>query len=247
MPRLIVALDRLLPSLLMASGVMLLAAGAFAYAPPIALSQPSTLGGGDPLFSTVPGPRATPIDIGPSTPPGSPTPSGLIVAVATRIRIASLGIDLPVVPGDLAVPGNEDLYPLCDVAMFSPDFVQPGAAGTTYIYAHAQRGMFLPLLRASELNDGAALVGALVEVYTADSQLHLYEITTVKRHATDLSLATSASTEQLVLQTSEGPSGTVPKLQVAAKPVGVIPASQADAHPSAVPRVCRPPVSSPQA
>ena len=104
-----------------------------------------------------------------------------------------MGIDLPVVPGDLEVPGNNGQYPLCDVAMFLPGFVQPGETGTAYIYAHAQRGMFAPLLRASEFRNGDDLIGALVEVYTSNNKLHLYEIYRVKRHATDLSLAQSVS------------------------------------------------------
>ena len=253
MTRLIDALDRLLPSLLMATGVMLLTAGALSYAPSSFGGQPSApaIGGGDPLFSsppsaipapsTTPGASPTPIDIGPSP---TPAPSGSASGprgFASRIRIPSLNIDLPVVAGDLVVPGNEDLYPLCDVAMYMPNFVQPGEPGATYLYAHAQRGMFLPLLRASLVDDGASLVGALVEVYTTTNELHLYEITSVKRHATDLSLATDAgSREQLVLQTSEGPTGTVPKLQVAATPISVVPAAPADAAPSAQPRVCRP-------
>jgi hypothetical protein len=253
MARLIDRLDRLLPPLLMASGVMLLSAGALSYAPSSFGSQPTgtPLGGGDPLFSGVPAPSAsssrgapspTPIDIGPSpTPAPAAGASALPIGIASRIRIPSLNIDLPVLAGDAVVPGNEDFYPLCDVAMYMPGFVQPGQPGTTYIYAHAQRGMFLPLLRASLVNDGDSLVGALVEVYTTTDELHLYSISTVKRHATDLSLATdNGATQQLVLQTSEGPTGTVPKLQIAALPVSVVPASAAMAQPSPDPRVCLP-------
>jgi hypothetical protein len=163
------------------------------------------------------------------------------VAAASRIRIPSLGIDLPVVPGDLDVPGNVDHYPLCDVAMTLPGFMQPGEVGTAYIYAHAQKGMFAPLLEASQVRDGEALVGALVEVYTSDDKMHLYEIERVKRHATDLSLAEAPDGEQLlVIQTSEGVAGTVPKLQVAARPLSVADVSAADARPAASPRVCLP-------
>jgi Sortase domain len=251
MPRLIERLDRLLPPLLMASGVMLLTAGALSYAPSSFGSQPtgSPIGGGDPLFSALPAtsapgasPTPTPIEIGPSpTPVPAAGSSAVPLGIASRIRIPSLNIDLPVLAGDTVVPGNEDFYPLCDVAMYMPGFDQPGQPGTTYIYAHAQRGMFLPLLRASLVDDGASLVGALVEVYTTTDELHLYAITTVKRHATDLSLATDAgSAQQLVLQTSEGPTGTVPKLQLAAMPVSVVPASRAEAEPSPAPRVCLP-------
>jgi hypothetical protein len=41
------------------------------------------------------------------------------------------------------------------------------------------------------------------------------------------------------MQTSEGPRGTVPKLQVAARPLGVVAASARDAKPVARPRACR--------
>lgn len=175
------------------------------------------------------------------TPGPSRTPDTGQVGFASRIRIPSLGIDLPVVAGDLVVPGNRDNYPLCDVAMFMRDYVRPGEAGATYIYAHAQRGMFAPLLRASELDNGASLVGALIEVYASDNLLHLYELYRVKRHATDLSLANPVpGVHMLVLQTSEGPSGTIPKLQVAARPLSVVPASAAEANPRPQPRVCLP-------
>ena len=52
-------------------------------------------------------------------------------------------------------------------------------------------------------------------------RLHLYRITRVKRHATDFSLVTDAppDKEQLILQTAEGPRGTMPKLQVLAEPL----------------------------
>jgi len=188
--------------------------------------------------TTVPSPTApTPTDLpGPTGTPGGPS-----VGYATRIRIPSLGIDLPVVAGDLVVPGNRDFYPLCDVAMFMRVFVQPGEIGASYIYAHAQRGMFAPLLRASQVDNGSGMIGALIEVYTSDDKLHLYELYRVKRHATDLSLASPPEGEHmLVLQTSEGPSGTVPKLQVAARPLSVVPADHGEANPVPSPRVCLP-------
>jgi hypothetical protein len=139
------------------------------------------------------------------------------------------------------VPGNPDFYPLCDVAMYLTDFVAPGAPGATYIYAHAQEGMFLPLLRASEIDDGSAMIGAGVEVFSADGLVHRYEIVQVKRHATDLAIAGVAPGEhQLVLQTSEGPTGTVPKLQVAARPLSTAFVGLEQANPAPLPRVCAP-------
>jgi hypothetical protein len=259
--------DRLIAAFLMAGSVTLLTAGLLSYAPSAfgdrQTSEP--ISAGDPLLTPVPaasvGPTPIPIATLPpsgnplpsrstlpssnprqtSTPGATPTasPSSQALGLASRIRIPSLNIDLPVVPGDLIVPGNEDLYPLCDVAMFMRAFVQPGNAGATYIYAHAQRGMFAPLLKSSEVNDGASMIGALIEVYTSDNRLHLYELYRVKRHATDLSLADPPpGTHMLVLQTSEGPSGTIPKLQVAARPLSVVPADPDEANPRPRPRVC---------
>ncbi len=206
-----------------------------ASAPPVVLTPTPTPGQTDPAT----GPSGAPATPGPTATDTPPISSGR--GIATRIRISSLSIDLAVVPGDLVVPGNRDFYPLCDVAMFMGGFSNPGQTGSTYIYAHAQRGMFLPLLRASQNNNGASMVGALIELYTSDNRLHLYELFRVKRHATDLSLANvPAAVHQLVLQTSEGPSGTVPKLQVAARPISVVPASAAEANPRPRPRVCLP-------
>src|SRR5918992_4927193 len=266
-------LDRLLPALLIASSVTLLAAGLLSYAPPPSESglpsdEPQAE---DPLFPATPGgvaevptpsPSAVatptcpafmpcptapspsvPPSLEPTPPPATETPPPPAPGpVATRIVIRSLSIDLPVVPGDLVVRGNKNFYPLCDVAMYMPSFVQPGQAGSTYIYAHAQRGMFAPLLKNSQINDGAGMVGALIEVYTSDNMLHLYELYKVKRHALDLSLATNVppGEHRLVLQTSEGVTGTVPKLQVAARPLSVVQATRAEAVPTPHPRVCTP-------
>ncbi len=255
--------DRLVPALLLAGGVTLLMAGLLSLAPPALYgSGPApTAGGGDPALtpdvSSAPGPSTPPITPAPtyepylpggptSTDPAgrTPTPSAEppVVAQASRIVIPSLRIDLPVVPGDLVVPGNREFYPLCDVAQYMMEFGQPGQLGTTYIYAHAQSGMFLPMLRASRRDDGAEMIGALVEVYTTDARLHLYEIFRVKRHATDLAIAYNVEPgeHRLVLQTSEGPEGVIPKLQVAARPISVVPTTLEEAMPDADPRACPP-------
>ena len=69
-----------------------------------------------------------------------------------------------------------------------------------------------------------------------------FEIEAGLPHAPDFSLVTDAppGKEQLILQTSEGPRGTVPKLQVAARPVSIMRATTAEAQPSPQPRVCLP-------
>ena len=234
-------MDRFLPTVLMVSSLTLLGIGLLSYAPStFGVTGPSEPPPGDPRFTgDRPSPGQSAVPLNPRTPDPAPTPHE--GTVASRIRIPSLGIDLPMVSGNLDFPGNTDSYPLCDVAMYLPEFVQPGQTGTTYVYAHAQRGMFAPLLKASQVGDGQSIVGALVEVYTSDNKLHVYEIDQVKRHATDLSLAEAPPGEHmLVLQTSEGPAGTVPKLQVAARPLSVVDASETEANPETRPRVCAP-------
>jgi len=210
--------------------------------PPDVTPRPGTTA--DPSRTPPPtnSPNTSPSPAPGTTPRPTPAPTQAAPAVrASRIRIASLGIDLPIVPGNLQVRGNVKNYPLCDVAQYLTGFVQPGEPGTTYIYAHAQKGMFAPLLHESYTNNGAGMIGALVQVYTSDNKLHLYEITRVKRHATDLSITRiPAGQQQLVLQTSEGWHGHVPKLQVAARQIAVVAAKPAEANPVPHPRVCLP-------
>ncbi len=162
--------------------------------------------------------------------------------VATRLVIGYLGVDLPVVSGDLDPPGNTDSFPLCDVAQYLTFYVQPGMPGTTYLYAHARSGMLGPLLRASEVDDGAALLGQQVLVYTSGGWLFSYRIFVVNRHAVDFSLADefAPGEERLVIQTSEGTNGTVPKLQIAAQPMWRISVPLSQAVPASNPRICAP-------
>ncbi|MBI3745407.1 MAG: hypothetical protein HY264_02555 [Chloroflexi bacterium] len=221
---------RLVPAILAALGVALLTAGLLTYTAPVeAGPEPSQ----DPTIVTLaptPAPTATP-EPGQATPTPARTPPA--DRVATRIVVRDLGIDLPVIR-----PPDTSSYPLCDVAMFIQDLGQPGFGRATYLYAHARTGMFLPILTASKVNDGAAMLGMLVQVYTSDDQLYTYEITQVRRHQLDLDAAIAATTEELWLQTSEGPKGTRPKTQVVAEFVSSGPADPAAAHPVAKPRVC---------
>ena len=164
-------------------------------------------------------------------------------AVASRVVVPGLGIDLPVVRGGLRVAGNLEDYPLCDVAQYLERYQAPGVTGTTYLYAHAQAGMFGPLFEASTRRDGAELVGEGVLVYTTTGERYTYRIFQVKRHATDYRLAdeTAPDEHRLLLQTSEGANGTVPKLQVVARLVAVDAVGDREANPEARPRVCVPP------
>jgi sortase (surface protein transpeptidase) len=157
--------------------------------------------------------------------------AALTYPVATRVAIPSLAIDLPVI----RAPSG---YPLCNVAMYIKELSQPREAGVTLIYAHARTGMFLPLLDRSKVNDGASLVGMRVRVWTSDDVLSTYEIVRVRRHVTSLDGVFGVTSEQLWLQTSEGPRGTTQKLIVVARRLSSVTATHAAAHPAAHPVVC---------
>jgi len=163
------------------------------------------------------------------------------------VVVSDLDIDLPIVSGDLQPPPN---YPLCDVAAYVTRFGQPYEAGVTYISAHAQRGMFAPLLAASERADGAELIGMNVQVFVSDGRRFDYVIERVVRHAVDYAVLAELPLDEqlLILQTSEGPYGTIEKLQVIAALESETAVDPAEAAPEPMPRDCRPdePVASPQ-
>jgi hypothetical protein len=224
---------RLIPALLTAFGVTMLAAGLLSLTSGVtADSLPSPT----PSVVTAP-PSSAPLITFPPLASGvlpTASPSAPADRVATRVRVAALKIDLPVV----APPPGDNAYPYCNVAMYLQDLGQPGEGKATYLYAHARTGMFLPLLDASLVQNGKSMLGMVVEVWTSDNQRFLYDITEVRRHQTDLTDAANATTEQLWLQTSEGPKGTPGKLQVIAEPLSQEAADPADAHPVAKPLVC---------
>ena len=106
------ARTRFVPALLTALGVTLLAAGLLSYTMPVtaeALPTASPSGTGSALATPAPRITLPPLaSVGPSTRPSAPADR-----VATRVRVAALKIDLPVVK-----PGDANDYPLCDVAMW---------------------------------------------------------------------------------------------------------------------------------
>jgi hypothetical protein len=234
--------DRLLPAFLAAAGVTLIAAGLLNY------TDSATAAGPD--DSSIPSPTVVSESLAPSLalptlpPPGasptliaSPTVSPNPDRVATRIVIKDLGIDLPIV----TPPGDASTYPLCNVAMYIQQLSQPGSGKATYLYAHARPGMFLPIYERAILkkNGGPnSMLGMVAQVYTSDDLVFEYEITEVRLHQRTLDDAQNATSEQLWLQTSEGPNHTYPKTQVVAEPLDVLPADDAAAHPKPHPVVC---------
>ncbi len=164
-----------------------------------------------------------------------------------RVRVPYAGIDLPVISSERSLPGNPPGYPLCDVAQYWTRFDMPGEPGTTWILAHAQPGMFLPLYTRTYGGEPNELVGKLVKLQLRDGRLLTYRITEVRPAArsTDLSIARRPNKRQqrLVLQTSTGPAGTDAKLQLAAK---LIDAEWTDEpRPDPQPRVCWQPTPEP--
>jgi hypothetical protein len=164
-------------------------------------------------------------------------------SVPVRIQVPSIGVDLPIVSSELRVRGNPRGYPLCDVAQYWTIYDLPGAPGTTWIYAHAQPGMFLPILEDTLATDGRGLIGELVTLQLRDGRVLRYRIDEVRQHALNRRIARRdrPGEQRLVLQTSEGPPGTVPKLQVAARLSGAT--TTDERAPRARPRACSQPRS----
>jgi hypothetical protein len=190
-----------------------------------------------PTFAPTPAPSPGP------TPAPSSTPERVLLdepSPPVRIRIPSLGIDLPVIRSDRRVRGSTPGYPACDVAIWWEVFDRPGQPGTTWIMAHAQEGMFLPLLEAANERSPRSLRGRLVELQLRDGRLLTYRTFRVKPRTstTDLRLATAGRRERehrLVLQTSTG-RGSDPKLLVAARLVRAT--STDEPRPRPKPRAC---------
>jgi len=230
----------LLAPALTALGVTLVIAGLLSYPGPVeagppASEAPEVLGSlppaapSGPTASGVPGvPEASrnPFVVGPAV-----FPKG---RVATRVVMAGMHIDIPVIKP----PGGSGVFPLCNVAMYIKELGQPGQGIATYIYAHARVGMFLSLLTESKINNGRRMLGMEVDVYTSDNFEFKYKVFQVRRHQLDLDDAVAATTEQLWLQTSEGPTGTTRKLQLVAAPISFAPVDYSTAHPTPHPVVC---------
>jgi hypothetical protein len=223
---------RVLPAALTALGVAFVTVGLITLTGPVEALPPGspepTIAGPSSPATSSPRPATLPPSLGPS-------PTIPADRVATRVRVAALGIDLPVI-------AQPDLsFVPCGVAMYLGEMRQPGADRATYLYAHAQRGMFLSILEASRIQNGAGMLGNIAEVYTSDDMLFLYEIDKVIRHVpydTGLNDAFAATSDQLWLQTSEGIGSTFPKLQIVGRPLSSGPADPEKAHPTAKPRRC---------
>jgi hypothetical protein len=223
------ALVRLGPALTTAVGIALVVGGLLTY--------DASAGS---LILPTPAPTPTPLALAsptslPTLPFRTPGPTAEPTGTASRIVIPAMRIDLPV------IEGNEG-FPYCNVAMYQPVLAQPGRPGTTYIYAHARVETFLRLLTLSQVRNGAPMLGMLVQVYTTEGRLYLYEIDAVRRHVTTNGFVANppvaGEPQDLILQTSEGPRFTERKLQVHARYLYSQDIDPAEANPAAHPVTC---------
>jgi hypothetical protein len=187
------------------SGALVLAAAVVVLTAALALFDPATMSAQE----TTPSPAASPVPLDEGSRP-------------VGVRVPYFGIDLPVVWSGRKVAGNPPGYPLCDVAQYLLDedlgLVLPGQPGSSWIYAHAQPGMFLPLTESYFGNGKRELLGRLVKLQLRDGRLLTYRISDVDI-ALDYDIAERPNERQqrLVLQTSTGTTGASPRLLVAGR------------------------------
>ena len=164
-------------------------------------------------------------------------PLALRIMAGTSIKCGNLGfthatkITLPYLSINLAVVRAPSGYPYCNVAMYLGTLSQPTEPGVTFLMAHARTGMFLPLLTQWQKNQGANLIGKTVNVYTSNSKVSSYRITWVGT-VSSVQNAVTIKSEQLWLQTSTGPHGTVAKLVVKAQRISTTSTTYAASHPA---------------
>ncbi len=161
--------------------------------PPVAVASTSA-----PSASAVPSPSAT-------RDPLTPIPLGY------RIQIPRLGIDLPILEGDLARDVEAQKTPE-GAAFHFPGTSIPGLGSNTYLYAHARTGMFLSLWNAQP--------GDEIIVSTPELKGFKYVVSQVQPRVapTDGSWVQPTAGERLTLQTSTGPNSTDPRFVVVAVP-----------------------------
>jgi hypothetical protein len=152
-------------------------------------------------------------------------------ATATRVVVSGYSIDLPIIRGSSS-------YPKCGVAMYLPSVSQPREPGITFLYAHARRRMFLPLLTRWKTDRGASLIGKTVKVYTSDRYVVFYRINKVRVTKTPMTGVRTLSRERRWLQTSTGPNTSYPKLIVEASRYKVASTTYAASHPTPHPYSC---------
>jgi sortase (surface protein transpeptidase) len=198
-PRAILALAGLLAGLLLSVGGLSLANG-----PPVAVDDPAPV---LPALTAAPSPIAS-SEPPPALPSATPAPS---LGAGWRIAAPRLGIDLPLLDGDIERDVVRQATPVAAAFRF-PLGPLPGELGNTYVYAHARRGMFLSLW--------GARAGDEIVVTRPNGSTLRYVVSELHPRvpADDLEFLQPTEDERLTLQTSTGPSASDPRFVVVARP-----------------------------
>jgi sortase A len=193
---LLVTLAAVVAIVIAATGIAIILGGGVA-GPGTAFVAPST--------SASAGASLTPVATG--SPQLGPTPSGTfaIGTRATQIRIARLGIDLPIIEGD-------GIDVALGKAAHYPGTAWPGGGSNIYLYAHARDRMFISLWRARR--------GDEVILQLVDHTERTYVVTQVlpKVPWNAIQYLDPTPTEQLTLQTCTSYQPTAPRFIVIAVP-----------------------------
>ncbi len=179
-----------------------------------ALSSGQSDAAADPASSAGPTPATSQPTAAPAGTTAPPDRTAAVsLSIGYRIRIARLGIDLPIAEGDIKRDTIDQRTPE-GYAFHLPGTSLPGHAGNTYLYAHARVGMFLSLWNAR--------AGDEVVVTAPGGIILVYVVREVRSRVApaDVSVADNTADERLTLQTSTGPSPQDPRFVVIAFPRG---------------------------
>jgi len=186
------------------AGALLIVA-AFAPGPSAPLPEP-------PSTVIAPAPALPPVErIAPAIARGNVRSAPTELGEGWRVAIERLGIDLPLRAGDIERDLVKQATPE-GAAFLLPGSAVPGTGDNAYIYAHARKGMFLPLWDAR--------VGDLVVVSRGAAAPLRYVVSEIHPRvpADDLASAQPTGDERLTLQTSTGPRAADPRFVVVALP-----------------------------
>lgn len=193
------------PLLGVALGLVVIAAGAELSRPPTAPVRAEEIASATPSPIPTVAPTAKA-----STAPATPEPTATPLGDGWRIRIARIGIDLPLKDGDpardIALQHTPDgaAYRLAGSAL-------PGKPGNTYVYGHARWAQFIGLWYA-HLDDQIVITGPGTTLHFRVTEIH------PKVAIDDLTYLLPSESERLTLQTSSGPNATDPRFVVVAVP-----------------------------
>ena len=195
---------KIAPLLGIALGLALAAGGFELSRPPTAPVRADEIAGL--VASPTPAPTLTPV----SAPTVAHEPSPTLLGQGWRIRIARIGIDLPLKDGDRA--RDIELQRTPDGAAYRlAGSALPGTRGNTYVYGHARWAQFLNLWYA-HLDDLIVISGPGTTLYYRVTEIH-------PRVATDdIRYLLPSDGEHLTLQTSSGPNANDPRFVVVAMP-----------------------------